>query len=296
MVQQAQFVPRLNAAGNTAANRVKLAHALFTDGQYEAALAEVEAALRDNPESAEGQLIKGLTLARQGKLRAALAPLHMASEFGEETWIACFTLATVYLRLDEHAQALAIGEKLVALDPGDAQAESLRGEALSRLGRTEEAMTAFRLATRLDPSLTAAHLRLGELCSDAQDWSASALELTAAVELAPTDPRAMRGLAIALRGLGRSGEAVQVCRRALHCTSPKPELFLTMAECYLDEKMLFDAIVSARVALMLDPKSPAPHRMMSRLFIAQGRAAEAARHAETAERLGASETPAEASL
>ena len=56
--------PRLVASGNTASTRVQLAHALLTDGQYDAALDELEVALQENPELAEGQLVKGLALAR----------------------------------------------------------------------------------------------------------------------------------------------------------------------------------------------------------------------------------------
>jgi tetratricopeptide (TPR) repeat protein len=264
---------------------VKLAHALYTEGNYDAALAEVETALRDNPESAEGQLIRGLTLARQGNFRAAIAPLRMAIEFGDDPWIASFTLATMYLRLEDFSRALNVADDLLRLDAEDPQALALRGEILSRMGRSDEAIAALRAATKFNPNLPSARLRLGELYSERQDWSSACLELSAAVELAPTDPRAMQRLAVALRGLGQSGEAVQVCRRAMHCAAPKVELFLTLAECCLDERLLFDAISAARVAMMLDPKDPAAHRMMSRIFAEQGHAAEARRHQIAAERL-----------
>ncbi len=279
--------PRLATSGNTASNRVQLAHALLCDGQYDAALAELEVALADNPESADGQLVKGLALARKGSYRAAIRPLRTAIEFGTDPRIACFSLAAAYFHLEEFANALALSDEMLARDADDAQAHCLAGEALSRLRRDTDALAAFQRAADADGCLPAARLRLGEVLVQREEWSRACQELALAVELAPTDMRARKSLAQALHRSGRTAEAVQACRAAVQCGDPSPELLLTMAESCLEQGELFDAMAVLRMAMLLDPSSIEAQRLMSRILTEQGRELEAQQYAASAERLAA---------
>ncbi len=279
--------PRLAVSGNTASNRVQLAHALLCDGQYDAALAELEVALADNPESADGQLVKGLALARTGNFRAAIRPLRTAIEFGTDPRIACFSLAAAYLRLEDFTGALALADEMLDRDARDAQAHCLSGEALVRLGRPSDALAAFERAAEIDGHLPAARLRLGELLVQREEWSRACQELALAVELTPTDMRARQSLAQALHRSGRTAEAVQACRAAIQCGVPSPELLLTMAESCLEQGELFDAMAVLRMAMLLAPSSIEAHRLMSRILTEQGREPEAQQYAASAERLAA---------
>jgi tetratricopeptide (TPR) repeat protein len=278
---------RLTTSADTASNRVQLAHALLCDGQYDAALAELEVALADNPESADGQLVKGLALARKGEFRAAIRPLRTAIEFGSDQRIASFSLAAAYLRLDEFVNALLLADEMLARDPQDAQACCLSGEALSRLGRTAEALAAFQRGKELDDNLPTAHLRLGELLSQQEDWTRACQALSRAVELSPMDMRSRQALAEAQRRAGRIAEAVNTCREAVQCGVPNPELLLTMAECCLDKGELFDAMAAVRMAMLLNPHSIEAQRLMSRVLSAHGRGPEAEQYAAAADRLAA---------
>jgi len=279
--------PRLATSGNSASSRVQLAHALLCDGQYDAALAELEVALADNPESADGQLVKGLALARKGKFRAAIRPLRTAIEFGTDQRIASYSLAAAYLRLEEFASALALADEMLARDAGDAQAQCLAGEALSRLGRDMDALAAFQRAADIDGHLPAARLRLGELLVQREEWSRACQELAIAVELVPTDIRARQSLAHALRRSGRTAEAIQACRVAVHCGVPSPELLLTMAECCLEQGEFFDSVAALRMAMLLDPNSIDAQLLMSRVLTQQSRGPEAQQYAASAGRLAA---------
>ena len=209
----------------------------------------------------------------------------MAIEFGEEPRLASFSLAAVYLRLEKFSRALGLADELLLSDPRDAQAHALRGEASHRLGITGDARAAYQQAVDLNPTLAVVRLKLGELLAEQENWPPALVELEAAVKLAPTDVRALQALAGVLRRLRRSGEAVDVCRRALHCAAPKPELYLMLAGCCLDEGKLFDALVALRVAMSLDPQSEAGHRLMSQILAEQGRHPEAQLHAAAADRL-----------
>lgn len=279
-------VPRLAASGNTASNRVQLAYALVNDGQYDAALNELKVALDDNPELAEGHLVQGLALVRQGRHRAAIGPFCRAMEFGEQPRLATFALAAVYLRLDDFMRAADLADGLIAQDLADAQAHALRGEALGRLSRTDEAIVSYRAAAQLDPANAGVRLRLGELLAERGVLEEAERELLAAVELMPTDPRALLALARLLRRLGHSGRAIEICRRAIPCTAPKSELYQILAECCLEERMFFDAMVALRIAMVLDPQNAACQRMMGQVMAQQGRTAESRQYEAAADKLG----------
>lgn len=283
----APAVPRLAAGGNTASNRVQLAYALLNDGQYDAALGELRVALDDNPELAEAHLVQGLALVRQGRHRVAIGPLQRAMEFGEQPRLATFALAAVYLRLDKFSRAAELADGLIAQDRTDAQAHALRGEALGRLSRDDEAIESLVTSSRLDPANAGVRLRLGELLGERDRLPEAQRELQAVVELTPTDPRALLALAKVLRRSGGSGRAIEVCRRAIPCAAPKSELYLVLAECCLEERMFFDALVALRIAMVLDPQNASCQRLMSRVMTEQGRHTEARQYEAAANRLDA---------
>jgi predicted Zn-dependent protease len=213
--------------------------------------------------------------------------LRTAIEFGTDQRIASLCLAAAYLRLEQFDNAFALSGEMLERDPGDAQAHCLGGESLGRLARTGDALAAFQRAAELDPHLQAAHLRLGELLAEREEWSRACQELSVAVELVPTDMRARQVLAHALHRSGRTAEAIEACRTAVHCGVPKPALLLTMAECCLAQKELFDAMAALKIAMVLEPNSVEAQRLMSRVLAEQGRGPESQQYAAAAERLAA---------
>jgi superkiller protein 3 len=262
-----------------------LAHALLCDGQYDAALAEIEVALRDNPELADGQLIKGLTLSRQGRLEEAVRPLQLALESKEFPRAAAFSLIVNYLKLEHFDRAAQIARDYTRENDRDAQAHALHAEALSRSGKTDEAQVIFRRSAELDPSLAPVRMRLGELLSEAGQLDAAMAELVAAVRLAPMNVRALEALAGVLRRQGRFDQAIAVYRRAMSTGQPTASLLLGMAECYYEQNMVPAALSTVRGAMMIDSQLPGCHRLMGKIYSAQGRPIEARQFEAAADRL-----------
>ncbi len=60
-------------------------------------------------------------------------------------------LANLQIRSKEYEAGLASIEKVLLLDPNDAESWSLKGAASAYLGRKEEAVSAFEQAMKLDP-------------------------------------------------------------------------------------------------------------------------------------------------
>ena len=289
-------VLRLGAAGDSAASRATLAYALLCDGQYAAALAELEVALADNPELSDGQLAKGFALARQLRFHEAVEPLRLALESGDQQRLAAFGLAAVYLRLQDFSSALKLSQQLLAQDDQDAKVHSLQGEILQSLGRSAEALDAFRTAVQLNPQLFVARRRLGELLAAAGQLDESHRELQSASYLAPTDAQLAQSLAGVLRRLGRHDEAAQQYQKAMEFGRPTAELLAAIAECRIDQKRMFEAYSAVRAALTINPLFADGHRLLAAIYTQQGRHDEARLHDAAAAKLSGEAAVAELPL
>lgn len=278
-------VVRLEPAGSSAGSRVALAHALICDGRYRDALTELEIALADNPEMADGQIAKGLALARLDRLPEAIEPLERALEQDDQWRLAAFGLAAVYLRLEHYDLALALVRQMLVRDSADAKVHALEGETLLAAGRQAEALPAFRRALAINPRLLLARRRVGELLGEAGNWEAARTEYLAALRFSPADGRVLQALAGASRQLGLTDEAADWHERALARGQITAEHFEGLAACRFEQRRLFDAFNAARSALTLRPQSAAAHRLLARIYSAQGRTTEAAHHDAAAEQL-----------
>jgi tetratricopeptide (TPR) repeat protein len=82
-------------------------------------------------------------------------------------------LATVYLRAADPLHALMAANAGLAKAPTHAPLLNAKGMALNDLGRFEEAIDAFRLALKYDPSFEVARMNLEALTSGARSAPAS---------------------------------------------------------------------------------------------------------------------------
>jgi tetratricopeptide (TPR) repeat protein len=190
----------------------------------------------------------------------------------------------------------------IELEPGDVP--FYRGEALTLLKRTAEAIDQFRTAVELRPKDTRFLLRYGEaLYSDWQDADAereyrAALELepgnarahfllgelkfqqgqlTAAlplfrraVELEPDFARAHEMLGSTYDLLGRYDEAIQRYKRAIEI-APSANRYNELGITYRNKKQLDDAIARFRAGIELYPEDALLHRNLATTLVMAGR-------------------------
>jgi tetratricopeptide (TPR) repeat protein len=149
---------------------------------YPAAESEFREAIRLNPGEAVTHQNLGVALRRQGKAAAA------ASAYREA----------------------------IRLDPNSADAHDGLGTALHGQGMVAEAIGAYREAIRLAPYDFSYHQDLGAvLCDAAHDYPAAAAEFREAIRLNPDDAVAYVNLGTALRGQGKTSEAIAAYREAI---------------------------------------------------------------------------------
>ena len=98
-------------------------------------------------------------------------------------------------------------QELLRIDAQSAIGQLGLGALLVKQGKTEEAISALKRSTSLDPKSFEAHWALGRAFALADRFSEAAEVLKTAVTLAPYRADARYQLGLALRRLGRAEEA-----------------------------------------------------------------------------------------
>jgi tetratricopeptide (TPR) repeat protein len=134
-----------------------LANALLLDGQIDDAMKHAELALRTDPVKAHSILARA-KLAR-GDLPGAEREARAAVDAGGDVDAALYTLATVQQKRGDFAAVLETTSRIEA-QPSPRGTWTLRGDALARLGRTQEAEASFRKELAAFPDHAEAARRL----------------------------------------------------------------------------------------------------------------------------------------
>ncbi|HZZ72909.1 MAG TPA: tetratricopeptide repeat protein [Pirellulales bacterium] len=268
----------LKRAGGNVASQLALAHALLNDGQIEPALAALEQALAENPESSEAQLLTGIALTQNQQFAEAIGPLRRAIQLDPESSLAYTTLTSALMKIKDYRAALEAIERLLRQTRAEALPHALRAEALWKLQRAPEAIASFRLAIAQEPELAWIHERLGRLFIEQEQWLDALAELRTAVRLAPAAVDAVLALGDVLRHLGRGPEALQCYTQATFCNQLASLPYLRLGQCSLEQGHLLDALVWLRTSLTLEPGQPECFLALAELYALGGRAQVAERY------------------
>ncbi len=124
---------------------------LASQGKERAAIREFEAALEIHPRFAGSNNNIGYTLVQAGKLEPGIVHLKRALEVRPDWTRARLNLGRAQLGQGAFDDAVATFQRAVAGEPDTATVRSALGVALMRAQRRAEAIEAFRAALRIDP-------------------------------------------------------------------------------------------------------------------------------------------------
>ncbi|MSR67627.1 tetratricopeptide repeat protein [Candidatus Peribacteria bacterium] len=153
----------------------------------------------------------------------------------------------------KYAEALALLEELLVMDPDNVTAlEELADNELS-LGRYERAKLAALHALRLDHDSYTAHYILGFIASHAEDWPTSITELKIANSLEQNNPEILRCLGWSLFSSGKKIEGMVTLERALNLEEQNPLILCDLGVACLRSNEFGKSKALLSRALDIDP-------------------------------------------
>jgi TolB-like protein/DNA-binding winged helix-turn-helix (wHTH) protein/Flp pilus assembly protein TadD len=134
------------------------------------------------------------------------------------------------------------------------------------------AREAAERALALNPNLAAAHTQMGRIKQQLDfDWAGADASYQRAVELEPGNPAAINGAASSAAILGRFDEALRLNHRAVDLDPLNAHSWESLAETEFFMGQLNQAAANVKKSLELNPDIWTGPRMLSRIYVLQGR-------------------------
>ncbi|NOT56904.1 MAG: tetratricopeptide repeat protein [Deltaproteobacteria bacterium] len=229
-------------------------------------------------------------------LERALALMHQALAIDDSLPRAHSFLGTIYADQQQYDQAIAAGERAIALDPNEAGSYASHGQVLLNAGRPEEAEKTLRQAMRLNPrSLANYPAALGTAYNLMGRYTEAISALKDALNRNPRHQSAYIDLATSYlqQWVSQQEENTQTLPQALAAaqralaladTSPLLSSFghVLLGYVYLLQKQYEPARTELEQAIANHPNSALGHAVLADLFGRVGKPDEALRMAEEA--------------
>ncbi len=210
-------LPELQAAGKLRphdfAIRFDTALLLLAQRQYQDAAAELEAAVRINPDEAMAHLLLGRAYQNSNRTLQAIEQFRTVLRIGPNTPLAHYHLGFAYASLGRNAEAISEYEKEVARVPDNAEVQYQFGRTPLDSGESKAAIAHLQRAVYLDPGNPNPAYDLGKALLSQGATEAGVQALQRAIALNPADPSPHFLLARALAKLGQAEASKQEMQR-----------------------------------------------------------------------------------
>jgi tetratricopeptide (TPR) repeat protein len=304
------FSQPLSASSVDAPNETYVMEAL--QSQVVESHGDLSAVVTGSTNAAVEAFNEGLTAQRSGSLDLARARYEAALEADGSLAPAHLALAQVLLDQDEYDSAIASAERSLELSGNRAEGLRVQYAALRALGREKEAdeiaieleaaedaastavrlyneggeafesgdnasaLSNFREAAELDPTLVDAHHAIATLELAAGNYEASAEAAEKALALGSEDVRTLRVLYDAYDELGRIDELTEIAPR-LAAVDPQygGAKLLEQAATMWNSGQTERAVTLSRLALAIDPSLAKAHYFLGLDYLSRGENAEA---------------------
>jgi tetratricopeptide (TPR) repeat protein len=161
-----------------------------------------------------------------------------------------------FLAQGAFAEAAALYEQAVALDPLHAETLNNLGASLSHLGRYEEAEQCFRDSIGLKPNYVDPHANLGSLLRIKAQLVGAEISLRRALKLKPNSTEARVNLGLTLSSLGRLRDARACFAKVLKSAPRHVQALNGMAQIDVLEGRFEQAESTFKRIIEIEPKMP----------------------------------------
>ena len=266
--------------------------ALYAQNHFAEADAAFASALQRDPHDQESAQMRGLTLFRLGRPADAIPLLEGAKKWTSQTKVdPSYVLALCYLDTRSYDKARAAFATQYGFPPDSPSAYLLAARMLLRREYVPVAQEFARKALELDPQLPLAHALLGEIALAAGKVDEAIAELEKERTRNPLDGGIYDRLGDAYTRAGDYTKAQQFLQRALLLEPNSTGPYILLGKVLLKQQDPVSAAMYLERAQGMDPANYMTHSLLGQAYRALGRAEDANRETQTAQKLQATRQP-----
>ena len=180
----------------------------YQRGDYAAAIAQIDAALKINAGISDAHFNRGNVLKKLGRLDEALASYDAAAALKPDDPLILNSRGTVLRELNRFADALVDLNAVIALRPDFSEAFNNRGNVFQDMERYDEALADYAKAIALKPDNADAFCNRGNVYKHLEQYEKGLVEYDKALALAPGHTEAIYNRGTTLMELRRFDEAL----------------------------------------------------------------------------------------
>ena len=250
-----------------------LATAHMASGRPARATALMQEALKakDNPAF---RTALGMSLVSGGKAGDGIQELEAAYRKDPQQLQAATALVQLYLRSGQSRKAIPITERLVKLQPANADFHNMQGMALGQSGNVAGSRAAFEKSLQINPASTAAKLNLARLDIATRQLGAAGKRLEELLKQEPRNSEAMYELAVIADRTGQQATAQRWLEQARDTGGSKELRWdLALVDFHLRGGRAAPAFEAAKAASAKAPENLETQMAYARAQLATGDAA-----------------------
>jgi tetratricopeptide (TPR) repeat protein len=302
------------------------AQALVSSGRFSEAMQQIDALAAQKPEPAGVERLRGTAFYAQGKMAEAAAAFAVAASQDPKDLQSIQMRGVALYRMGKPAEAIPLLEKahgsiptanvegdyvlgLCYMDtrryddarrafaaqyqfaPDSAEAYLLAARLLLRREYLPAAIASAQKAAAIAPSLPLVHELLGEVALAQADLPGSIAEFEKERKLNPLFGGVYDRLGDAYTRSGQYDKAQQALNRAVLLEPNSTGPYILLGKVLLKQRDPVLATMYLQRAVAMDPSNYIAHSLLGQAYRATGRADDAQKETQTAERIQAGNTP-----
>jgi len=190
-------------------------HAKYMQKQYEAAIIDLNAALRIKPDYVEAYNGRGIMKAELGQYKSAIADFDEALRLKPDLADAYYLRGLSKQNLRQYESAISDYDTVLHINPDDAEAYVNRGNTKLSLGRYEAAISDYNAALRIKPNFALAYYNRGNAKDKLGQYRAAISDYDNALRINPADAETYVNRGYAKLALGQYTDVISDCDAAL---------------------------------------------------------------------------------
>lgn len=237
--------------------------ALYTNGEYEKALAPIQRLVEQFPDKQQYHYSLGVTLRMMRRYEESLEETGKAIELEPDNAIYHNSLAVTLHEMKRYEEAAAEERRAIELEPEDADYHHSLAVTLHEMKRYEEALEERRRAVALEPENALYHHQLGVTLHEIERYEEAESEKRRAIELEPENTGYHNQLGVTLHAMKRYDEAAEEKRKAIELEPENADYHSSLAITLHEMKRYEEAAAEERKAIELEPENAEYHNSLA---------------------------------